>query len=81
MGCPCGLVWTALLFDLAKDNQRLPPQAQVSFHLHTSLVPNRDNVHFSFPGVCHKSANPSLLVRQEKKCEHVRNSEGPRKFS
>lgn len=47
----------------------------------TPLVPNGDNAHFSFPGVCHKAANPSLLGRQGKRWEHVRNSEGPRKFS
>lgn len=78
---PPGLAQPALPSDLAKYQENLPTRAQGSLPLLTPLVPNGDNAHFCFPGVCHQAANPSLHGRQGKRWEHVRNSEGPRKFS
>lgn len=55
--------------------------AQVPSPLASPLDPRRHKAHGASPGVCHQAASPSLLVRQEKKCDRGRNAEGPRKFS
>lgn len=44
------------------------------------LSPPPGIMHLSFPGVCHGAVSPSELARQEKKCEHGRNSGELRKF-
>lgn len=61
--------------NLAKHQERLPTPGQVSFSS------ARDNAHLSFPGVCHSAVSTSERGRQEKKCERVRSSGEPRKFS